>query len=153
MGTRKFRHHEWRYSRLDSQQRALMLYQGNQRRFWHATIGGPQAFNLSIINNEVLADTHSHLMIRVNNEQYKLIRKSCPHPALRAPLNFTFHYRHYAVITTRPLVLSIRTPPTRVHWLSPYACPSCVHWYLHMHIHHVSTGSSTRLLLLIMHRL
>ena len=135
--------HEWCYSRLNSQQRALMLYQGNQQRFWHTTIGGPQAFNLSIIHNAVLADTHSRLMIRVNNKQYKLIRKSCPHPALRAPLNFTFHYQHYTVITTHSLVFSICTPPTHVHWLSPYACPSCVHWYLHMRIHHASTGSST----------
>jgi hypothetical protein len=101
--------HEWHYSRLDSQQCALMLYQGNQRRFWHATISGPQAFNLSIINNEVLADMHSCLMIRVNNKQYKLIRKSLPHPNFEHCSMLLSHYWHYAIIATRPLVLSIHT--------------------------------------------
>lgn len=67
--------HEWCYSRLDSQQRALLFYQGNQQCFWHATIGGPLAFNLSIINEEVLNNAHDCLLIKTNNEQYKLIRK------------------------------------------------------------------------------
>ena len=65
--------HEWRYSRVDSQQRALLLYQGNQRHFWHITIGGPQAFNLAIINEEVLADTHNRLVLKINSDQHKLI--------------------------------------------------------------------------------
>ena len=65
--------HEWCYSRVDSQQRTLLLYQGNQRRFWHVTIGGPQAFNLTIINEEVLADSHNCLVIKINSEQHRLI--------------------------------------------------------------------------------
>ncbi|KAG6380355.1 hypothetical protein JVT61DRAFT_8467 [Boletus reticuloceps] len=67
--------HEWRYSRTETQQRALMHYQGNQHRFWHATIGGPQAFNLSLINQDVLSVTHNRIVLKLNNEQYKLIRK------------------------------------------------------------------------------
>ena len=70
--------HKWRYSRIDSQQRALLLYQGNQRRFWHVTIGRPQAFNLAIINEEVLADSHNRLVLKINSEQHRLICKSSP---------------------------------------------------------------------------
>jgi hypothetical protein len=67
-------HHKWRYSRMDSHQRALLTYQGNQRRNWHATIGGPQAFNLALINEDVLNDTLNKIVLRVSNEHHRLIR-------------------------------------------------------------------------------
>jgi len=69
-------HHKWRYSRMDSHQRALLTYQGNQRRNWHATIGGPQAFNLALINEDVLNDTLNKIVLRINNEHHRLIQSA-----------------------------------------------------------------------------
>ncbi|KAG6370495.1 hypothetical protein JVT61DRAFT_12014 [Boletus reticuloceps] len=82
--------HEWRYSRTETQQRALMHYQGNQRRFWHATIGGPQAFNLSLINQDVLSVTHNRIVLKLNNEQYKLIH-AMHHIIVVPPTLFRIH--------------------------------------------------------------
>jgi hypothetical protein len=67
-------HHKWHYSRMDSHQRALLTYQGNQRCNWHATIGGPQAFNLALINEDLLNDTLNKIVLGVSNEHHRLIR-------------------------------------------------------------------------------
>jgi hypothetical protein len=66
--------HPWRSSCIESEQCALLIYQGNQRRKWHTTISGPQAFNLAIINDKVLSDAHACLVQKVNSDQYRLIQ-------------------------------------------------------------------------------
>jgi hypothetical protein len=140
-------HHKWRYSRMDSHQRALLTYQGNQRRNWHATIGGPQAFNLALINEDILNDTLNKIVLRINNEHHRLIR-TCFHAPIRPLFNaahrtLTFfsastglthtpdknrvhwNYPHAYCTTRASLVPTTRRIPAR-HWYSPHAAFSHV---------------------------
>jgi hypothetical protein len=59
--------HKWRNSRNRNQQRALLVYQGQQRRRWHNCITSPRAFDLSIINDEVLRDTLDDILIQMHS--------------------------------------------------------------------------------------
>ena len=66
--------HTWGNSKHASQQCALLVYQSEQRRYWHTTIGGPNAFNLAPINEVILTDTHNRILLKTNNDQFRLIQ-------------------------------------------------------------------------------
>ena len=46
--------HRWRHSFDEMQQRALLLYQSQQRRLWHLTAGGPQGWSIAELNHELI---------------------------------------------------------------------------------------------------
>ena len=51
--------HPFRSSRDPLDQKALLVYQAEQRRLWHLAISSPQgAYNLSCINEDILRSTH-----------------------------------------------------------------------------------------------
>ena len=50
--------HEYRSSRDPLNQKALIVYQAEQRRLWHLTIASPHgAYNLSRINEQIMRKT------------------------------------------------------------------------------------------------
>jgi hypothetical protein len=65
--------HDWRNSHNKHQQRALLVYQGQQRHNWHNCIASPKAFDLSIINEDVLCNTLDILLIQARTEQLDVI--------------------------------------------------------------------------------
>ncbi|KAG1875508.1 hypothetical protein DFJ58DRAFT_909995 [Suillus subalutaceus] len=53
--------HRWRHSPDPLQQRALLLYQSQQRRRWHLTIGTAQGWSLEEINQDLLFEARELL--------------------------------------------------------------------------------------------
>jgi hypothetical protein len=72
--------HPWRASRIHRQQRALLVYQAQQRLNWHKTIGSPAAFNLSIINQTTLNNTLNDLKDAADEQQAKIFQEVCRTP-------------------------------------------------------------------------
>jgi hypothetical protein len=53
--------HRWRHSPDLLQQKALLLYQSQQRRRWHRTIGTAQGWSLEEINQDLLFEARELL--------------------------------------------------------------------------------------------
>ena len=103
------------------QQCALLVYQSEQHRYWHTTIEGPNTFNLTPINKVVLTDTHNHLLLKTNNNQFRLIQVvSIPFPT---PMS-------HQIFSLFPLPLLISTHlihSPHIHW-SHSTHASCQDW-------------------------
>jgi hypothetical protein len=65
--------HKWHNSRNKNQQRALLVYQGQQWHRWHNCITFPRAFDLSLINNDVLRDTLDTILLQTHSDQTEVI--------------------------------------------------------------------------------
>ena len=63
------KNHKWRNVRNKHQQCALLVYQGQQRHRWHDTIMLVRAFNLSLLNEELLRPTLDNILIKMQSEQ------------------------------------------------------------------------------------
>ncbi|KAG1792713.1 hypothetical protein EV424DRAFT_1453706 [Suillus variegatus] len=53
--------HRWRHSPDTLKQKALLLYQSQQRRRWHLTIGSSQSWSLEEINQDLLFEAREEL--------------------------------------------------------------------------------------------
>ncbi|KAH0831392.1 hypothetical protein J3R83DRAFT_14057 [Lanmaoa asiatica] len=109
--------HPWRSSRILRQQKALLVYQGQQRLNWHKTIGSPSAFNLSEINQITLTNTLNDLKDAEDEHQAKLFQEVCKILTSRKrisqlPVTY-FHTRVYWAIHTLSLRHCLHTPLPR----------------------------------------
>ena len=54
--------HRWRHSFDEMQQRALLLYQSQQRRLWHLTAGSPQGgWSIAELNHELILEAREEI--------------------------------------------------------------------------------------------
>ena len=69
--------HPWCASHIHHQQKALLVYQGQQRLNWHKTISSTSVFNLSEINEMMLINTLNDLKDAADEQQAKIFHKVC----------------------------------------------------------------------------
>jgi hypothetical protein len=65
--------HKWRHWRNKNQQCALLVYQGQQCHRWHNCVTSPRAFDLSLINDNVLQDTLDTILLQTCSNQTEVI--------------------------------------------------------------------------------
>ncbi|KAG1731536.1 hypothetical protein EDB19DRAFT_1604358, partial [Suillus lakei] len=53
--------HRWRHSFDTLKQRALLLYQSQQRRLWHLTAGGPFGWTIAELNHELILEAREEI--------------------------------------------------------------------------------------------
>jgi len=53
--------HRWRHDLDELRQRALLLYQSQQRRLWHLTAGGPNGWSIAELNNDLIVEAREEL--------------------------------------------------------------------------------------------
>lgn len=70
--------HEWRFASNEFAKRALLVYQGQQRKRWHLTIGTGRGWSLSQINQEVLIRTRDALQSQAFNAELTRLSKASP---------------------------------------------------------------------------
>ncbi|KAJ8589189.1 hypothetical protein M405DRAFT_818456 [Rhizopogon salebrosus TDB-379] len=85
--------HRWRYSQDKIRQRALLVYQGQQRRRWHLTVGGPLSYSLARINQDLLDETKEELLDQSRNRAALLANqtRSAHHSSLERDTRFANH--------------------------------------------------------------
>ncbi|KAI6016082.1 hypothetical protein BKA83DRAFT_4060466 [Pisolithus microcarpus] len=74
--------HPWRRSSRNHLNRALLLYQSQQRQKWHRAIGTAEGFSLAKLNEGVLRDASDELAERERNahlENLRQVRPRSPH--------------------------------------------------------------------------
>ena len=69
--------HEWRFSSDRFSKRALLVYQGQQRRRWHLTIGTGRGWSLAQINQDILVKTRDNLFTQARNSELAKLTKVC----------------------------------------------------------------------------
>ena len=109
--------HEWRNACNKHQQHALLVYQGQQRRRWHDTITSVRAFDLSLLNEDLLQSTLDNILIKVRSEQLDVFN-TVSHPFLNFYPSFAVH----SIV----LVFFLLLHPfcfIGVQWLFPYTPP------------------------------
>lgn len=67
--------HPWRRSPRNHLNRALLLYQSQQRQRWHRAIGTAQGFSLAKLNEEVLKEACEELAERERNARLESLRQ------------------------------------------------------------------------------
>ncbi|KIK34800.1 hypothetical protein CY34DRAFT_97268 [Suillus luteus UH-Slu-Lm8-n1] len=53
--------HRWRHAMDTLKQRALLLYQSQQRRLWHLTAGGPLGWSIAELNPELILEAREEI--------------------------------------------------------------------------------------------
>ncbi|KAG1879385.1 hypothetical protein C8R48DRAFT_668231 [Suillus tomentosus] len=53
--------HRWRHATDLLKQRALLLYQSQQRRMWHLTAGGPHGWSIAELNQELILEAREEI--------------------------------------------------------------------------------------------
>lgn len=53
--------HRWRHAIDVLKQRALLLYQSQQRRLWHLTAGGPHGWSIAELNQELILEVREEI--------------------------------------------------------------------------------------------
>ncbi|KAK2462561.1 hypothetical protein APHAL10511_005419 [Amanita phalloides] len=77
--------HNWRFSNNDFAKCALLVYQGQQRKKWHLTIGMAGGYSLAQINQDLLVKTQDNLQSQAFNKELARLSKAsysltCPPP-------------------------------------------------------------------------
>ncbi len=70
--------HKWRFSSNDFAKRALLVYQGQQRKKWHLTIGTMGGYSLAQINQDLLVKTRDALQSQAFNKELTRLSKASP---------------------------------------------------------------------------
>ena len=68
--------HEWRFSSNEFAKRSLLVYQGQQRKRWHLTIGTGRGWSLSQINQDLLLRTRDTLQSQAFNLELSKLSKA-----------------------------------------------------------------------------
>ncbi|KAG6372833.1 hypothetical protein JVT61DRAFT_7253 [Boletus reticuloceps] len=104
--------HDWRNSRNKHQQRALLVYQGQQRCWWHNCIASIRAFDLSILNDDVLQTMFDNIMVKAHSERMDMFDTVSPFPFPNSSLVHTHLPPPFflAIISHPPLAPCQRNP-------------------------------------------
>ena len=107
--------HPWRASRILRQQKALLVYQGQQRVNWHKTIGSPSAFNLAEINQTTLLNTLNDLKDAADEQQAKIFQEVYRTPSA---------YEQPLTVSLLPSYLTyIQITKHGIYWTTPHTQP------------------------------
>ena len=106
--------HRWRHAHDVIKQRALLVYQGQQRRRWHLTIGGPNSYSLARINRDLLDETKEDLLDQSRNRA-ALLAGQVRSISLRVHAATTYKFR-----ITPPYFCHSRHPS---YSCGPFMCP------------------------------
>ncbi|KAK2462398.1 hypothetical protein APHAL10511_005704 [Amanita phalloides] len=67
--------HDWRFLNNDFAKHALLVYQGQQRKKWHLTIGMAGGYSLAQINQDLLVKTQDNLQSQAFNKELARLSK------------------------------------------------------------------------------
>jgi hypothetical protein len=69
--------HRWRHAPDQLKQRALLLYQSQQRRRWHQTIGTAQSWSLEELNQDLILEAREELFNEKRERETVLAIQVC----------------------------------------------------------------------------
>ena len=110
--------HDWRNKHNKHQQQVLLIYQGQQRCKWHNCIVSPRAFNLSIINEDVLCNTLDTILIQMCTDQLDVI-------------SVVSMYPHHTFLPCSPPIFPLSL--FYAHSLIPWASNGLTPYAMHLH--------------------
>ncbi|KAG1748477.1 uncharacterized protein EDB91DRAFT_1079429 [Suillus paluster] len=92
--------HRWRHAADPLKQRALLLYQAQQRRRWHLTAGTVRGWSLEKINQDLLLEAREELF-NEQHEKLTIIAIQEPHPATTVHAAITCLQKYFQCITKK----------------------------------------------------